>query len=135
VDGKARNLDFRMMLGETPLYFEVKEFAAKEIKKGEGGAFSPYKPIYAKIDGVLEQLAQYSEFCSSLVLYAPDASFVSLDPGSILGGLLGPLAFKTFVDQVSGEAREVWFWDSSQGGYTLDADTLKPRNTFMSAIV
>jgi len=135
VDGKTRNIDFRVMLGETPLYFEVKEFAAKEIKAGEGGAFSPYKPIYAKIEGALEQLAQYGEFCSSLVLYAPDPSFVSLDPGSILGGLLGPLTFKVFTDQVSGEAREVWFWDSSQGGYTLDAETLKPRCTFVSAIV
>ena len=125
VDGKTKNIDFRVHLNGAPLFFEVKEFAAKEIKAGEGGAFSPYKPIYAKIEGSLEQLAEYSEFSSSLVLYAPDASFVSLDPGSILGGLLGPLAFKVFSDQVSGETREVWFWDSSQGGTPL---TLKLSN-------
>lgn len=123
-----------MHLKGAPLFFEVKEFAAKEIKAGEGGAFSPYKPIYAKIEGSLEQLAEYSEFSSSLVLYAPDASFVSLDPGSILGGLLGPLAFKVFADEVGGEAREVWFWDAEQDGYVLDAEMLKPRNTYMNLI-
>jgi len=135
VDGKTKSIDFRVHLNGAPLFFEVKEFAAKEIKAGEGGAFSPYMPIYAKIEGSLEQLAEYSEFSSSLVLYAPDASFVSLDHGSILGGLLGPLAFKIFADQVSGETQEVWFWDAEQGGYVLDNETLKPRNTYMSAIV
>lgn len=39
--GKTKNTYSRVMLGETPLYFEVKEFAAKEIKAGEGALSGP----------------------------------------------------------------------------------------------
>ena len=40
-----------------------------------------------------------------------------------------------FADPVSGKAREVSFWDASQGGYSLDAETLTPRNKYLSAII
>jgi len=136
VEGKTKNLDFRVHMGETPLFFEVKEFAEKEIEAGiTGGPVDPYEPIYRKIEGALEQIAQYEEYCCSIVLYAPDASFVSLNTQTVLGGLLGPLSFKVFADQASGEVREVSFLDASQGGYSLDAETLTPRNTFLSALI
>jgi hypothetical protein len=71
VDGKTKNIDFRVHLNGARLFFEVKEFAAKEIKAGDGGASSPYKAIYAKIEGSLEQLAKYTEFFRDLRRYTP----------------------------------------------------------------
>lgn len=134
IEGKGKRLDFRVQVNDTPLFFEVKEFAVKEIK--ECGEFDPHKPIYAKIEGALPQLSEYAEFCCALVLYAPDASFVSLDPQTVLGGLLGPLSINVFAEPTSGEARqEIVFWNADIGGYALDAGTLKPRNKYLSSIV
>jgi hypothetical protein len=137
VEGKTKRLDFRVYMSDTPLFFEVKEFKKeKEIEEGiTGGCIDLYEPIYRKIEDALEQIAQYGEYCCSLVLYARDASFVSLDPQSVLGGFLGPLSLKVFADPVSGETHEVSFWDASQGGYSLDAETLTPRNKYLSAII
>jgi hypothetical protein len=52
IDGKTKRIDFRVQVNDTPLFFEVKEFAAKQIKEN-GGAFNPHKPIYAKIEDAL----------------------------------------------------------------------------------
>lgn len=135
VEGKTKRIDFRVQVEGRVLFFEVKEFAIKEIKEG-GGAFDPHKPIYAKIEDALPQLAEYAEFCCALVLYAPDASFVSLDPQSVLGGLLGPLSINVFAEPANGEARrEIVVWDASIGGYALDPDILKPRNDYLCAII
>jgi hypothetical protein len=143
IEGKIKRIDFRAQVNETPVFFEVKEFAVKEIKKGKikedkitGGMFNPHKPIYAKIEDALPQLAEYAEFCCALVLYAPDASFVSLDPQTVLGGLLGPVSINVFAEPANGETgQEIVRWDASIGGYALDADTQKPRNEYLSAIV
>jgi hypothetical protein len=134
--GKTKFIDFRVWSGVMPLFFEVKEFEGKEVKaRIANGAGDPYKSIYGKIENAMPQIAQYEDFCCSLVLYAKDSLCVHLDARTVIGGFLGPLSLSLLTDQASGKTSERLFWDAKQGGYARDPETIEARNTYLSSVI
>src|SRR6266446_6536604 len=109
----GRRPDFGLTLEGIRFFFEVKEFAERDIP--ESGSFDPYAPVYNKIEKALAQFDEYTEHPCSLVLYSPDASFVHLAPMIVFGSALGPLSWATpVVSQAINHQNGYSFWDASK---------------------
>ncbi|HBB98615.1 MAG TPA: hypothetical protein DC054_24800 [Blastocatellia bacterium] len=130
---KGKRPDFGLTLNGTPLFFEVKEFADRNIP--ESGSFSPYAPVYNKIEEALDQFDEYADHPCCLVLYSRDASFVHLDPMVVFGSALGPLSWSTPIVSANNNQSGHSFWDASKGWYWFDYQEMQPRNTHLVAIV
>lgn len=131
--GKTKKLDFRVSFEGDDVYFEVSEF-----REGNdaltSGAFDPYKRIYTKLKDKWEQLNQYREFSSSLVLYNGTAAPVFLESELVFGAMLGALSY--LVDRDSGESYP--FFGEPEGyraGYMIDWNEKKLRNTSFSSVI
>jgi hypothetical protein len=131
---KGKRPDFGLTLNGIRFFFEVKEFADRNIP--ESGAFNPHAPVYNKIEEALAQFDEYTEHPCCLVLYSLDASFIHLDPMVVFGSALGPLSWATPVDSASDDQpRGYSFYDASKGWYWFDYQQMQPRNTHLVAII
>jgi hypothetical protein len=98
--GKRKQLDNRVVFEGAAVYFEVKEFEG-ELTLPPGitrGVFveegiDPYKPLFTKLKEAWAQLEDYKEFSGSVVLYNNSSKAIFLQPGIVLGAMLGPMAW------------------------------------------
>jgi hypothetical protein len=140
VPGKSKKLDYRVVLEESWIFFEVKEFRGGilPLERGVYGptAYDPYERIYTKLEEAWEQLNQYNEYSCSVVLYNDSSAPVILKPHIVLGAMLGTVSYT--VDEDSKKARPFFSVEDTHGyrtGFVIDYEFRVPRYTPLSSII
>jgi hypothetical protein len=135
IKDKGKKVDYRLWLGDTPLFFEVKEFQRRALEEQlRDGAYDAHSPIYNKIEAALRNLGPYQEYCCSIVLYNSEAQLVHLTKEFLLGAMLGPVCLLIPFDE-NGMLKDREVLTFGEGGYMFDQFEGRPRNTHVSAVI
>src|SRR5688572_20959423 len=96
IAGKNKRMDYLVHFDDSGILFEVKEFRESPGSILWGvhppEVIDPYKRIYTKLEDSVPQLAEYQEYCCSVVLYNDSPAPVVLTPALVLGAMLGTLS-------------------------------------------
>lgn len=131
---RAARLDYRLMHGDQPLWFEVKEFGQSDI--GDGGPFDPYISIRNRIGKAAKQFADYKGESCSIVFYNDRLNLASIyAPEIVLGAMLGNVSVTVPVDLSTGRETGPPRTAFSEGGKMIEPNLKVPQNTTISAII
>jgi excisionase family DNA binding protein len=134
VAGRAARLDYRVMHGGRPFWFEVKEFGESDI--GGGGAFDPYLSIRNRIGKASKQFTHYKGESCSIVFYNDRLNLASIyAPEIVLGAMLGNVSVTVPVNFSTGEDAGPPRTGFSEGGKLIEPYLKVPQNTTISAII
>jgi hypothetical protein len=100
IEGTSKRPDYRIFLGGSEIFFEVKEFNQpfdNQIKW-----IDPYSPIRSKIDDAHEQLHALKGRMCGIVLANYHSPVVVLQPKIIMGAMLGSITLTMPFNPVSG---------------------------------
>lgn len=134
VAGRTARLDYRLMHGDQPLWFEVKEFGESDV--GSGGAFDPYISIRNRIGKAAKQFTDYKGESCSIVFYNDRLNLASIyAPEIVLGAMLGNVSVTVPVDFSAGRETGPPRTGFSEGGKMIEPNLKVPQNTTISAII
>jgi excisionase family DNA binding protein len=134
VAGRAARLDYRLMRGGLPFWFEVKEFGESDI--GSGGAYDPYISIRNRIGKAAKQFADYKGESCSIVFYNDRLNLASIyAPEIVLGAMLGNVSVTVPVDLSTGREMGTPRTGFSEGGKMIEPNLKVPVNTTVSSII
>jgi excisionase family DNA binding protein len=134
IPGRSSRLDYRLMHGGQPLWFEVKEFGEAEI--GAGGAYDPYVSIRNRIGKAAKQFTDYKGESCSIVFYNDRLNLASIyAPEIVLGAMLGNVSVSIQVNLQTGEEVGPPRTGFSEGGKLIHPTLKVPQNTTISSII
>ena len=134
VAGRAARLNYRLMHGGQPFWFEVKEFGESYVPGG--GAFDPYISIRNRIGKAAKQFTDYKGESCSIVFYNDRLNLASINaPEIVLGAMLGNVSVTVPVDFTTGRETGPARTGFSEGGKMIEPKLKVPQNTTVSAII
>ena len=134
IEGKRKRPDYKLEYDGSVLFFEIKEFDApcRGLRSGHSDL---YGPIREKMNQSTRQFKEYKEFSCSVVLANPKSAFVHLgDPWTIIGAMLGNVAFKVQVG-VNPDVVHPLEQIFTRSGKMIDYKHRQPQNTTVSSII
>ncbi len=141
IEGTSKHPDYRVSVGASETFFEVKEFEAPPADAYSCGTIScnPYPPIRSKVNDAQKQLRGLKGKMCAIVLANPyNRPFVRLDPEIIFGVMLGDLGITIPVNLETVECDDSdGKWGFQSGGKMIhykDGKAIEPQNTTIGAI-
>lgn len=137
VEGTSKHPDYRVSVGASETFFEVKEFEHQEVS--QCGSFDPYPCIRSKVNDAQKQLRALKGRMCSIVLANPyNNPLVLFDPIIIYGVMLGNLGVTIPVNLETWECDDAQAkWDFLSGGKMIrykGDKAIASQNTTISAI-
>ncbi len=137
VEGTSKRPDYLVTLGESEVFFEVKEFKPP-VNVPTTGWFDLYSSIRSKIAEAQKQLRPLKGRMCAVVFANPHNAFVFLKPMSIYGAMLGNLGLTMPANPATGSldvSRAVQaFLSGGKMHRHKNGRAIAPQNTTMSAI-
>ena len=134
VAGRSSRLDYRLVRGGQPFWFDVKEF--RESHSDGDGPFDPYVSIRNRIGKAAKQFVDYKGESCSIVFYNDRLNLASIyAPEIVLGAMLGNVSVTVPVNFSTGRETGPPRTGFSEGGKMIEPNLKVPQNTTISAII
>jgi hypothetical protein len=141
VKGTPRRPDYLLVVGESQIFLEVKQFEpTSEDFKMRGGAYDPYAPIREKIEAGRKKFKDLQDHTCCLVLFNRGRPLVDLSWRFVYGAMLGRISVRMPFDPVKGQmlegqAVQGFFGDGGKMHQYRNGKPVQTQNQTISAII